>query len=100
MGTTYTGEVPVPKNIVRQWAKKGVTEVTIHFPVSVADLVCAGGWENFNEQVDDITGVHLTNLRYGFADTANDRSIGCWYAEMFVSGTFTPEYQPRLTKEG
>jgi hypothetical protein len=86
MTTVHSGEVPVSDDTVRGWLRDGVTRVRVEFTASLSDLIGARGMDEWSEFVDEIIGISLTDLAYGFAqpDRADDLSHDV--ALLFVEG--------------
>lgn len=78
--------LPVPEPTVRGWIDQGVTRVRIHFLMDLDSIIEAQGMEDWNEVVDEVTGVSLTDLSYGFAKPDPDDPLIDTVTVLYVEG--------------
>lgn len=78
--------LPVPEATVREWIDRGVTRVRIQFLMDLDSIIEAQGMEGWNEMVDEVTGVSLTDLSYGFAKPDPDDQLIDTVAVLYVEG--------------
>jgi hypothetical protein len=85
--TYYDGIVPVDEETVAEWWRDGVERVRITFIAHLDDLLGADRMEGWSEAVDEIVGVSLTDLAYGFAQPETGDDLGDKSVLMYVEGS-------------
>jgi len=82
----YDGMVPIEEETYKEWRDNGVERVRILFAVDIEQLIFCGDMDAWNDTVDEIVGVSLTDLSYGFARTAEEDDLPEIATMVFVEG--------------
>jgi hypothetical protein len=82
----YDGIVPVEQETIDRWIESGVERVRVNFVVDIEQLIFCGDMDAWNDTVDEIVGVSLTDLSYGFVRTAPEDDLPEIATMMFVEG--------------
>lgn len=82
----YDGIVPVEQETIDIWIESGVERVRINFAVDIEQLIFCGDMDAWNDTVDEIVGVSLTDLSYGFVRIEPEDDFPEIATMMFVEG--------------